>query len=229
MIQFSHVSKVYDDTFVALSDVTLLIDKGEFVFLIGASGAGKTTLLKHIYMEEIPSKGQIFVSRYDSKYIKKREIPKLRREIGIVFQDFRLLSDRNVYENIAFAVRVTGKRERDVKRKVFEVLAMTGLSHKVSHYPAQLSGGEQQRVCIARAIANDPWVLIADEPTGNLDIDVSREIFLLLQKINSWGTTVIMATHDQFLINAYHYRQVVLDRGSLIQDKKNASGLKKWR
>jgi cell division transport system ATP-binding protein len=171
-------------------------------------------------MEEQPSSGQVFVSRYDSKFIRSRDIPKLRREIGIVFQDFRLLHDRNVFENVAFAVRVTGKREREIKRKVFEVLALTGLSHKCFNLPAQLSGGEQQRVCIARAIVNDPWILIADEPTGNLDIGVSREIFSLLQKINSWGTTIIMATHDQFLIETYHYRRITLDRGTLIGDRK---------
>jgi cell division transport system ATP-binding protein len=213
MIEFSHVNKRFDGKFTALSDINLFIDKGEFVFLTGASGAGKTTLLKHIYMEELPSTGQVFVCGYESKYIRPRDIPRLRRKLGIVFQDFRLLYDRNVFENVAFAIRVTGVKERLVKRKVFEVLAQTGLSHKTAYMPAQLSGGEQQRVCIARAIANDPMVLIADEPTGNLDIDISLEIFDLLKTINSWGTTVIMATHDIHIIGKYHYRRITLDHG----------------
>ncbi|HMD69515.1 MAG TPA: cell division ATP-binding protein FtsE [Chitinivibrionales bacterium] len=217
MIQFSHVTKVYAGSFEALSDVSVFIDKGEFVFLTGASGAGKTTLLKHIYMEEFPTKGQVFVGGYDSTYMKTRDIPQLRRKLGIVFQDFRLLTDRDVFENVAFAMRATGRKERVVKRKVFEVLALTGLSHKCTYFPLQLSGGEQQRVCIARAIVNDPWILLADEPTGNLDIAVSKEIMLLFQQINSWGTTVIMATHDEFLKRQYHYRELVLDRGALVR------------
>jgi cell division transport system ATP-binding protein len=216
MIQFSHVSKVYDRSREVLSDISFFIDKGEFVFLTGASGAGKTTLLKHIYMEELPTKGQVFVGGYDSRYVRKRDVPFLRRKLGIVFQDFRLLSDRNVFENVAFAMRVTGRKEREVKRKVFEVLAGTGLSHKCSYYPQQLSGGEQQRVCIARAIVNDPWIVLADEPTGNLDVGVSKEIMGLIQTINSWGTTVIMATHDIHLMELYHYRELVLDRGVLV-------------
>ncbi|MFP4013824.1 MAG: cell division ATP-binding protein FtsE [Chitinispirillaceae bacterium] len=215
MIQFSHVTKEYEGGFRALEDLSFFIDKGEFVFLTGASGAGKTTLLKHIYMEEKPTKGQVLVSEYDSKSIRHKDLPFLRRELGIVFQDFRLLNDRNVFENVAFSLRVTGTPERDVKRKVFKVLAHTGLSHKCSNYPAQLSGGEQQRVCIARAIVNEPWILLADEPTGNLDNTVSKEIFGLLQTINSWGTTVIMATHDLHLIAPYHYRTIELSRGVL--------------
>jgi len=217
MIQFSHVTKTYGNSFEALADVSFFIDKGEFVFLTGASGAGKTTLLKHIYMEEFPTKGQVFVGGHDSTYTRQRDIPKLRRKLGIVFQDFRLLADRDIFENVAFAMRVTGTKEREVKRKVFEVLAQTGLSHKCSHLPQQLSGGEQQRVCIARAIVNDPWILLADEPTGNLDVGVSREIMALLQTINSWGTTVLMATHDIYLIEAFHYRELVLDKGQVVR------------
>jgi cell division transport system ATP-binding protein len=216
MIQFSHVTKMYGGSFEALADVSFYIDKGEFLFLTGASGAGKTTLLKHVYMEEFPTKGQVFVGGYDSKYMRKKDIPHLRRKLGIVFQDFRLLTDRNVFENVAFAMRVTGRKEREVKRKVFEVLALTGLSHKCAFYPQQLSGGEQQRVCVARAVVNDPWIILADEPTGNLDMSVSKEIMFLFQKINSWGTTVIMATHDVYLKEQYHYRELVLERGALI-------------
>lgn len=216
MIQFSHVTKTYDGDFEALSDVDFFIEKGDFVMLTGASGAGKTTLLKHIYMEEKPSTGQVLVCGFDSKYTKPKDVPFLRRKLGIVFQDFKLLHDRDVYENVAFAMRVTGMGERKVKRRVFEVLAQTGLSHKSSYLPDQLSGGEQQRVCIARAIVNDPWILLADEPTGNLDAGVSGDIFALLQTVNSWGTTVIMATHDVLLIESYHYRRLILDRGKLI-------------
>ncbi len=216
MIRFLHVTKVFDGQNGALVDVSFFIDKAEFVFLTGASGAGKTTLLKHIYMEEFPTRGQVLIGGYDSKYIKQRDIPQLRRKLGIVFQDFRLLSDRNVFENVAFAIRVTGARERSVKRKVFEVLALTGLSHKCSYFPQQLSGGEQQRLCIARAIVNDPEIVLADEPTGNLNLGVSREILALFQKINSWGTTVLMATHDRNLIEHHHYREIVLSRGQLV-------------
>ena len=228
MIRFVHVDKVYEGDFQALRDVSLVVEKGEFLFLTGASGAGKTTLLKHIYMEELPTSGQVLVSRYDSRSLRHREIPMLRREIGIVFQDFRLLPDRDVFENVALALRVTGRAERATKRRVFEVLAQTGLSHKCSYYPAQLSGGEQQRVCIARAIANDPWVLLADEPTGNLDVEVAREVFGLLQRINNWGTTVLMATHDLYFVETYHYRHVTLERGRVIRDTAESTRPKGW-
>jgi len=217
MIQFLHVTKEYEGGFRALDALSFFIDKAEFVFLTGASGAGKTTLLKHIYMEEKPSRGQVQVCGYDSRTVCRADLPHLRRKLGIVFQDFRLLHDRNVFENVAFALRVIGTPERQVKPKVFKVLAHTGLSHKCSNYPSQLSGGEQQRVSIARAIVNEPWVLLADEPTGNLDHAVSLEIFKLLQTINSWGTTVIMATHDLNLIAPYHYRIIELHRGTLIK------------
>lgn len=217
MIRFLHVTKVYDGHSGALADVSFFIDKAEFVFLTGVSGAGKTTLLKHIYMEEFPTRGQVLIGGYDSKYMQSKDIPFLRRKLGIVFQDFRLLSDRDVFENIAFAMRVTGAPERAVKRKTFEVLAQTGLSHKCSYFPHQLSGGEQQRVCIARAIVNDPEIVLADEPTGNLDLGVSKEILALFQKINSWGTTVLMATHDRHLIEQHHYREIVLSHGALVK------------
>ncbi|MBD3314310.1 MAG: cell division ATP-binding protein FtsE [Chitinivibrionales bacterium] len=234
MIRFSHVTKLYDNSSEALSDISLFIDKGEFIFVTGASGAGKTTLLKHIYMEELPTIGQVFVCGYESKKLEPRrrrrnKLPLLRRKLGIVFQDFRLLGDRDVFENVAFAMRVTGAKERAVKRKVFEVLALTGLSHKCAYLPNQLSGGEQQRVCIARAVVNDPWVVLADEPTGNLDLGVSLDIFSLLRKINSWGTTVIMATHDQYIIERYHYRRLVLERGRIISGADSTVRPKLWR
>ena len=217
MIQFLHVTKEYEGGFRALDAVSFTVAQGEFVFLVGASGAGKTTLLRHIYMDEVPTTGQVLVCEFDSRSLRRRQLPYLRRKLGIVFQDFRLLRDRNVFDNVAFALRVTGMRERELKRKVFKVLAQTGISHKCWNYPEQLSGGEQQRVSIARAIVNEPWVLLADEPTGNLDQAVSQEIFGLLQKISSWGTTVIMATHDVSLIAPYHYRTIELSRGALIR------------
>jgi len=230
MIRFSHVSHIYDNQFVALNDVSFEIKKGEFVFLTGKSGAGKTTLLKHIYMEELPSTGTVEVSRFDSKSIRKKpkHIALLRQEIGIVFQDFRLLWDRTVYDNVAFSMRAVGARERTIKKRVFEVLALTGLSHKRAMFPAQLSGGEQQRVCIARAIVNTPWLVIADEPTGNLDQGVSQDIFNLFQEINSWGTTILMATHDLFLLNQYPYRQMVLSQGSLTQGSQSPNEIYLW-
>lgn len=218
MIQLSHVTKGYNGGFVALQDLSLSIDKGEFVFLCGASGAGKTTVLKLLYLDEYPTSGRVFICGYDSHKIRPRDIPRLRRKLGIVFQDFKLLPDRTTFENVAFALRVTGKPERVIKRKAFEVLAATGLSHKASYYPSQLSGGEQQRVCIARAMVNDPWVLLADEPTGNLDWEISKDIVGLLQSINKRGTTVVMATHDTHLIGHYHYRKILLCRGLQVKE-----------
>jgi cell division transport system ATP-binding protein len=218
MIEFASVTKEYAGGFCAVRDVSFSVDKGEFVFLCGASGAGKTTLLKLLSMEELPSAGRVAVCGYDSRKIRRRDLPRLRRKLGIVFQDFKLLPDRDIFDNVAFSLRATGVAERLLKRKTFEVLAQTGLSHKVSYFPSQLSGGEQQRACIARAIVNDPWVLLADEPTGNLDPGVSQEIFHLLQKINNRGATVVMATHDQLLIRPYHYRKIVLAQGSIVED-----------
>jgi cell division transport system ATP-binding protein len=218
MIQFSHVTKEFKGGFSALQDLSFVVEKGEFVFLCGASGAGKTTVLKLLYMDEYPTSGSVYVCGYNSHKIRPRNIPYLRRKLGIVFQDFRLLPDRTTFENVAFALRAAGTKERAIKRKVFEVLAATGLSHKASFLPNQLSGGEQQRVCFARAMVNDPWVLLADEPTGNLDWEVSKDIFSLLQSINSSGTTVVMATHDTHLIAPYHYRKIVLHQGQLVKE-----------
>ena len=217
MIRFSHVTKEFRGGFVALQDVSFSVDKGEFVFLCGSSGAGKTTVLRLLYMDKTPTSGTISVCGFDSGKIRPRDIPYLRRKLGIVFQDFKLLSDRTIFENTAFALRATGTKERAIKRKVFDVLAQTGLSHKAYCFPDQLSGGEQQRVCIARAIVNDPWVLLADEPTANLDIDVSKEILCLLQKINTRGTTVVMATHDALFIAPYNYRRISLSHGSVVE------------
>lgn len=227
MIEFSHVCKQYDGKFDALIDVSLFIDKGEFVFLTGQSGAGKTTFLKHIFFGEQPTSGKVTVcgfenlscpTHYDQRKFNpylQRTRPKLRRRLGIVFQDLRLLTDRTVYENIAFAARVNGGSERNIKRRVFEVLSVVGLLHKHLNYPEQLSGGEQQRIAIARAIVNEPVILVADEPTGNLDRAISDDIFTLLQEINSWGTTVIMSTHDMSFVQRTHYRQIVLEKGQV--------------
>jgi cell division transport system ATP-binding protein len=216
MITFSHVTKEYSGGFSAVSDLSFSVEKGEFVFLCGASGAGKTTVLKLLSMEEFPTSGQVQICGFDSQKMAARDLPRLRRKLGIVFQDFKLLGDRDIFDNVAFALRATGVAERLLKRKTFDVLALTGLSHKASFFPSQLSGGEQQRVCIARAFVNDPWVLLADEPTGNLDPDVSQEIFSLLQSINSRGTTVVMATHDRLMIQPYHYRRIMLSQGALV-------------
>ncbi len=223
MIEFSHVSKIYEDRFKALNDVTFFVDKGEFVFLTGQSGAGKTTLLKHTIFDEFPTQGEVTVcgmsvnSTLAATRKLFRKVPSLRKKIGIVFQDIRLLSDRTVFDNIAFAARVECFRERDVKKRVFKALSTVGLSHKINSYPQQLSGGEQQRVAIARAIVNEPLLLIADEPTGNLDRSIADEVFKLIEDINSWGTTVIMSTHDLSFVKRTHYRQVVLDRGQMIK------------
>ena len=218
MIQFSHVTKVYGGSFEALSDVSVFIDKGEFVFLTGASGAGKTTLLKHIYMEEFPTKGQVFVGGYDSTYMRSRDIPLLRRKLGIVFQDFRLLSDRNVFENVAFAMRVTGRKEREVKRKVFEVLRAYGpVPQVLVRSDAAFRGRAAAGVHCARDRRTIRGSFLPTSPRATLTWAFPRRIMLLFQKINSWGTTVIMATHDEFLKRQYHYRELVLDRGVLIR------------
>ncbi len=220
MIEFSHITKTYDERFDALNDVSLFIDTGEFLFLTGQSGAGKTTLLKHLFMEEFPTSGSlsVFGRKCDSSTRpKSREIARLRKDIGIIFQDIRLLSDRSVFDNIAFAARIGGGSEQQIKRRVFEALTTVGLSHKNSNYPSQLSGGEQQRIAIARAIVNEPKLLIADEPTGNLDRAISDEIFSLIEKINNWGTTVIMSTHDKSFIDRTHYREIALAHGSVIR------------
>jgi cell division transport system ATP-binding protein len=220
IIQCFNVSKKYPQGFTGLANISFTVEKGEFVFLTGASGAGKTTLLKLLYMEDKPSSGSLVICGTDSSKIHDRDIPYLRRKLGIIFQDFRLLPDRSIFENVAFPLRVTGNNQHNLKHKVFDVLALTGLSHKPFHLPSQLSGGEQQRACFARAIANDPWILLADEPTGSLDSDISHEIFELLRTINSRGTTVVMATHDNTFISSYNYRTLTLSHGTLAEKQK---------
>ena len=214
-----HLSKKFGKHF-ALQDITLQVANGEFVFLVGPSGAGKSTLLRMIYMDDYPTSGQVVVGPYVSTRMKRSTIPQLRRMMGIVFQDFRLLEDRTVFENVALALKVTGTPMSEIKRQVTDILARVGLYHKRYEYPASLSGGEQQRVAIARAVANRPSVLLADEPTGNLDPVVTRSILELLFKINAGGTAVLMATHDLDLVKSFGQRIIYLEEGRVVRDKE---------
>jgi cell division transport system ATP-binding protein len=218
MIRFTHVSKSYPRTGTAVDDVSLNIGKGEFLFFTGPSGAGKTTLLKMVYMEERPSTGEVRVSGTSSVMATDREVAKLRRKLGIVFQDFRLLDNRTAEQNVAFALEVTGTPQAVIGPKVARVLTQVGLSGKGTAYPRELSGGEQQRVAIARALVNDPFVLIADEPTGNLDDRATRGIFQLLREINAGGTAVMMATHNLELIRRQEFRTIEMNRGAIVFD-----------
>jgi len=214
MIEFFNVA-VQTQNRLLLEQITLKIHKGEFVYLIGKTGAGKTTLLRLIYMDLFPSQGNVIVDKYSSSSIRKNQIPFLRRKVGVVFQDFKLLSDRNVYDNIAFALQVIGIKKREIRSRVLSVLTQVGLNHKRYHMPELLSGGEKQRVGIARALVNEPFILLADEPTGNLDPDASRGILELLEKINQGGTAVCMATHNYDLIRLAPHRTVLLENGRI--------------
>jgi len=218
IVQLYNVSKIYANGVKALDDISLKVDRGEFLFLMGPSGAGKSTLIKMLFREELPTRGQIFVASRSIARMNKRDIPRLRRNMGIVFQDFKLLESKTVYENVAFAMQVVGAKPREIKSRVPEVLKMVGLKDKAKYFPRELSGGEQQRIGIARALANRPLLLIADEPTGNLDIETSFEIMELLLDINYRGTTVIMATHAHDLVKAVRKRVVVLDKGRIVYD-----------
>ncbi len=232
MIQLYHVSKVYERDVTALKDVSLKVDKGEFVFLTGASGAGKTTLLKLLFAAEKPSSGQILVHGRNVSRIKSSKIPHLRREIGVVFQDFKLIHQWTVFRNVAFVLEMLGLPPKQVKRKVWLTLKMVHLQHKMDTYPLKLSGGEQQRVAIARALVNDPMLLLSDEPTGNLDPEMSMEIMKLFLDINMRGTTVLLASHDKAMIEHMNKRVVVLSKGSLISSGEESSGsftLEQWR
>ncbi len=217
-INIYHLSQKYGDKY-ALRDLNLHVANGEFVFLVGPSGAGKSTLLRLIYMDEFPTEGQVVVGSFVSTRMNRSKIPFLRRKIGVVFQNFRLLNDRNVSENVAIAMRVTGEKNYDIKRKTMQVLTQVGLYHKRNEYPQMLSGGEQQRIAIARAVVNSPAILLADEPTGNLDPEVTEEILKLLFKINSGGTAVLMATHDFSLVEKFGQRILMLRDAKLESDK----------
>ncbi|MGG5460347.1 cell division ATP-binding protein FtsE [Clostridium sp. B9] len=218
MIEFKNVSKVYNKNVKALSNVNLNIDKGEFVFLVGPSGAGKSTFIKMLLKEVEPTTGNIVMGNEDLSQIKRRQVPYHRRKIGMVFQDFRLIPTLNVYENVAFAMRVVGATPKEIRKRVPMVLSLVGLSNKYKMFPSELSGGEQQRVSIARAIVNNPKVLIADEPTGNLDPDTAKEIMELIDDINMAGTTVVMATHAKEIVNSMKKRVIAIDKGEVVSD-----------
>lgn len=203
---------------MALNHVNLDIRKGEFVFIVGQSGAGKSTLIKLLYREEVPTEGRVVVAGKDLTRMRRREVPLLRRRLGVVFQDFRLLPDRTVAENVEFALRVTGYSGRDAKKAVAQVLAMVGLKNRLNAYPGELSGGEQQRVAIARSLVRNPDILIADEPTGNLDPDTSMEIFRLIERANRYGTTVVVATHARHIVDAMRKRVIELRKGTVVRD-----------
>ena len=223
MIRFTHVTKEYPKTGIALSDVTFHVGKGEFLFLTGPSGSGKSTILKLIYMEEQPTSGDVRVSGMHASEMGRGDIARLRRKLGIVFQDFRLLEDRTVENNVGFALEVTGAPRSSIPGKVNRLLTQVGLASKTTALPKELSGGEQQRVAIARALVNDPFVLIADEPTGNLDDRATRGIFQLLREINASGTAVIMATHNLELIRRSDYRTIEINRGQIVYDSAEGS------
>ena len=224
MIKLEHVSKAYSAGIPALNDVNLEIDDGEFVFVCGDSGSGKSTLIKLLLKELDPTDGTITVDGRNLTRIRHKQVPKYRRNVGVVFQDFRLLKDRNVYENVAFALECIGMKGSEIRPKVMSALERVGLKEKVRSFPGELSGGEQQRVCIARAIVNEPKLLICDEPTGNLDPKTSEEIMNVIEKINKeLGTTIIMATHDKDIVNRMKKRVLVINHGVLVGDYAKGS------
>lgn len=220
MITLENVSKSYAKGQPALNDVSLHIDKGEFVFIVGNSGSGKSTLIKLLLKELEPTSGTIIVNDQDLGKMKRRKVPKYRRGVGVVFQDFRLLKDRNVYENVAFAQRVIERPNRVIKKRVPEILTLVGLAEKYKSFPRELSGGEQQRVALARALVNRPNILLADEPTGNLDPTNSWEIMKLLEEANDRGTTVLVVTHNQEIVNEMQKRVVTMKKGVIVSDEK---------
>jgi cell division transport system ATP-binding protein len=220
LIEFRGVHKTYDTGIKALKDVNIKIESGEFVFIVGASGAGKSTFLKLIMREEVANQGEVIVSNFKLSKLKKRQIPYLRRSMGIVFQDFRLIDTMTVYDNVAFAMRVVGASHRDIRKRVPYVLGLVGLQHKSKAYPMELSGGEQQRVGLARALVNNPSMIVADEPTGNIDPDMSYEIMELLTEINRRGTTVLIVTHERDLVKAFHRRVIEIRDGLVVSDSR---------
>lgn len=220
MIEFNNVTKTYNNNVSALTDINISIEKSEFVFLVGPSGAGKSTFVKLLLKELEPTSGNILVNDVDIQKLKKKEIPYYRRKIGVVFQDFRLIPTLNVYENVAFAMRVVEASQREIRKKVPLALSMVGLSKKYKSFPNQLSGGEQQRVSIARAIVNNPELVIADEPTGNLDPDTAMDIMTTLSDINYAGTTVLMATHAKEIVDRMKKRVIALEKGHVVRDEQ---------
>lgn len=224
MITLEHVSKAYTAGIPALNDVSLHIDKGEFVFIVGDSGSGKSTLIKLLLKELEPTEGTITVNGRALNKIRRRQIPKFRRKIGVVFQDYRLLKDRNVYDNIAFAQKVIGESNKHIKKRVPQMLSMVGLAAKYKSFPNQMSGGEQQRVAIARALINEPEILLADEPTGNLDNNNTWEIMKLLEEINNRGTTVVVVTHNLEIVKVMKKRVITIKRGTVVSDSRIGDG-----
>lgn len=223
MIEFLNVSKTYPNGTHALHDVSLNIEKGEFVFIVGASGAGKSTFLKLIMHEETPSSGEIIINGNKISKLKRRDIPYLRRHMGIVFQDFRLIEKMTVFDNVAFAMRAVGESTATIKKRVPYVLNLVGLKDKMKDKPSELSGGEQQRVSLARALVNNPEIIVADEPTGNVDPELSHEIIELLNEINSMGTTVLVVTHEHELVREFNQRVITIDHGRVVGDTLNGS------
>ena len=219
MITFENVSKIYDNGFGALKGISFHIEKGEFVFLVGSSAAGKSTIIKLMMKEESATGGSIFINDIDVNALRHKEIPFFRRTLGVVFQDFRLLPNKNVQENVAYAMEIVGASNKDIRKNVPQVLSQVGLSAKAKMYPHQLSGGEQQRVAIARAIVNNPVVLIADEPTGNLDPETANEIMAIIDDINKRGTTVVMATHAENIVNSMKKRVIMVEHGIITRDE----------
>lgn len=218
MIEFRNVSKVYNNGTEALHNINLKVEKGEFVFIVGSSGAGKSTFLKLITCEERPNEGQVLIDGQDISHIRKGKIPYVRRKMGLVFQDFRLIDHMTVYDNVAFAMRVVGASPKATKKRVPYILGLVGLQHKAKHYPTEMSGGERQRVGLARALVNNPSMIIADEPTGNIDPALSYEIVDLLSAINERGTTVLMVTHEHSLVKHFHKRIIQIHSGEIVAD-----------
>ena len=218
MIDFENVTKVYEVGTHALEGITMHIDDGEFVFLVGPSGSGKSTIIKLLTAELSPTSGSIFVNGYQLDKIKRRKIPYMRRTLGVIFQDFRLIENKTVFENVSFAMRVVGASTKEIKKRVPYVLDLVGLENRGRRYPNELSGGEQQRVAIARALVNNPSMIIADEPTGNLDPQRSYDTMLLLERINALGTTVLVVTHEKELVNRFTKRVVAIDEGRVVSD-----------
>jgi cell division transport system ATP-binding protein len=218
MIEFVDVTKTYEGGARGLENVSLKVDKGEFVFVVGQSGAGKSTLIKLIMREFLPTSGSVIVAGKDTARLKNSEIPYFRRNLGVVFQDFRLIPTMTVYENVAFALHVTGVASRQIKKRVFYILELVDLLDKAKRMPEHLSGGEQQRVALARALVNNPQIIVADEPTGNIDPEMSFEIVDLLNEINKLGTTVVMVTHQHNLVTRFNHRTLVIDQGILVAD-----------
>lgn len=215
-----NVTKKYNKGITAINNLSIQIKDGEFVYVVGPSGAGKSTFIKMMYREEKATKGRIRVGKYDLMKIRDRQIPFLRRYVGVVFQDFKLLPHKTVYENVAYAMEVIEKSPREIKRRVEDVLELVNLKHRMNNFPNELSGGEQQRVAIARAIVNTPGILIADEPTGNLDPETSMEIMDILERINEQGTTIVMATHNSQIVNEKKHRVIAIENGQIVRDQE---------